>query len=118
VAGNRRRVTDQSRAFVAGESALQLRDGRLATAPTLAFARSVRAVHLPLAWPSRIDVRIDVTPTFARPRILEPDQMPPMSAPPARRSPVTMDVMFELFDNELLISDNAVHHVANRNYAN
>jgi hypothetical protein len=35
-----------------------------------------------------------------------------------RRSPVTMDVMFELFDNELLITDDAVHHIANRNYAN
>ena len=30
---------------------------------------------------------------------------------------VTMDVMFELFDNELLITNNAIHHVANRNYA-
>jgi len=29
-----------------------------------------------------------------------------------------MDVMFELFDNELLITDNAFHHVANRNYTN
>jgi hypothetical protein len=36
----------------------------------------------------------------------------------ASRSPVTMDVMFELFDNELLITDNAFHHVANRNYTN
>jgi len=26
--------------------------------------------------------------------------------------------MFELFDNELLITDNAFHHVANRNYTN
>ena len=34
------------------------------------------------------------------------------------RSPVTMDVMFELFDNELLITNDAVHHIANRNYAN
>ena len=34
------------------------------------------------------------------------------------RSPVTMDVMFKLFDNELLITDNAFHHVANRNYTN
>jgi hypothetical protein len=36
----------------------------------------------------------------------------------ASRSPVTMDVMFELFDNEFLITDNAFHHVANRNYTN
>jgi hypothetical protein len=35
----------------------------------------------------------------------------------ASRSPVAMDEMFELFDNELLITDNAFHHVANRNYA-
>ena len=28
-----------------------------------------------------------------------------------------MDEMFKLFDNELLITDNAVHHVANRNDA-
>ena len=34
------------------------------------------------------------------------------------RSPVAMDEMFELFDNELLIIDNTFHHVANRNYAN
>src|SRR6266511_4005022 len=33
-------------------------------------------------------------------------------------SPVALDVMFELFDNELLITDNAFHHVANRNYTN
>lgn len=33
-------------------------------------------------------------------------------------SPVAMDEMFELFDNELLITDNAVHHVADRNYTN
>jgi len=32
------------------------------------------------------------------------------------RSPVAMDEMFELFDNEFLITDNAIHHVANRNY--
>ena len=38
--------------------------------------------------------------------------------PAGHRSPVTMDVMFELFDNELLITDNAFHHVANRNYTN
>ena len=31
---------------------------------------------------------------------------------------VTMDAMFELFDNELLVTDNAFHHVANRNYTN
>jgi hypothetical protein len=36
----------------------------------------------------------------------------------ASRSPVTMDVMFELFDNEFLITNDAVHHIANRNYAN
>jgi hypothetical protein len=35
----------------------------------------------------------------------------------ASRSPVTVDVMFQLFDNELLITNNAIHHVANRNYA-
>ena len=35
-----------------------------------------------------------------------------------RQSPVAMDEMFELFDNELLITDNAFHHVANRNYTN
>ena len=29
-----------------------------------------------------------------------------------------MDEMFELFDNELLIPDNAFHHVANRNDTN
>jgi hypothetical protein len=34
------------------------------------------------------------------------------------RSPVAMDEMLELFDNELLITDNAFHHVANRNYTN
>ena len=33
-------------------------------------------------------------------------------------SPVAMDEMFELFDNELLITDNAFHHVPNRNYTN
>ena len=38
--------------------------------------------------------------------------------PRASRSPVAMDEMFELFDNELLITDNAFHHVANRNYTN
>ena len=49
---------------------------------------------------------------------------PHLSAPDLRvgarvsRSPVTMDEMFELFDNELLITDNAFHHVANRNYTN
>ena len=32
--------------------------------------------------------------------------------------PGALDEMFELFDNELLIADNAFHHVANRNYAN
>jgi hypothetical protein len=32
------------------------------------------------------------------------------------RSPVAMDEMFELFDNEFLITDNAIHHVANRDY--
>jgi len=34
------------------------------------------------------------------------------------RSPVAMDEMLELFDNELLITDNAFHHVTNRNYTN
>jgi hypothetical protein len=34
------------------------------------------------------------------------------------RSPVAMDEMLELFDNEPLITDNAFHHVANRNYTN
>jgi hypothetical protein len=34
------------------------------------------------------------------------------------RSPIAMDEMFELFDNELLITDDAFHHVANRNYTN
>jgi hypothetical protein len=29
-----------------------------------------------------------------------------------------MDEMFKLFDNEPLITDNAFHHVANRNYTN
>jgi hypothetical protein len=38
--------------------------------------------------------------------------------PRASRSPVAMNEMFELFDNELLITDNAFHHVANRNYTN
>jgi hypothetical protein len=33
-------------------------------------------------------------------------------------SPVALDEVFELFDNEFLITDNAFHHVANRNYAN
>ena len=38
---------------------------------------------------------------------------------PARhRSPVATNEMFELFDNELLITDNAFHHVANRKYTN
>ena len=34
------------------------------------------------------------------------------------RCPVTTDVMFELFDSELLIINDATHHVANRHYAN
>ena len=38
--------------------------------------------------------------------------------PRASWSPVAMNEMFELFDNELLITDNAFHHVANRNYTN
>jgi hypothetical protein len=38
--------------------------------------------------------------------------------PLGSQSPVTMDVMFELFDNELLVTDNTFHHVANRNYTN
>jgi len=38
--------------------------------------------------------------------------------PCASQSPVAMDEMFELFDNELLITDNAFHHIANRNYTN
>src|SRR5262245_22855020 len=38
--------------------------------------------------------------------------------PCASWSPVAMNEMFELFDNELLITDNAFHHVANRNYTN
>jgi hypothetical protein len=29
------------------------------------------------------------------------------------RSPIAMDVVFELFDNELLITDDALHHIAN-----
>jgi len=29
-----------------------------------------------------------------------------------------MDVVFELFDHERLITDDALHHIANRNYAN
>ena len=29
-----------------------------------------------------------------------------------------MDEVFELFDHELLITDNTFHHVANRNYTN
>jgi hypothetical protein len=33
-------------------------------------------------------------------------------------SPIAFDVAFELFDSELLITDNAFHHVDNRNYTN
>ena len=33
-------------------------------------------------------------------------------------SPVAVEVLFELLDNEFLIRDNALHHVANRNEAN
>jgi hypothetical protein len=36
----------------------------------------------------------------------------------ASRSPAALDEMFELFDNEFLITDNAFYHVANRNYPN
>jgi hypothetical protein len=32
--------------------------------------------------------------------------------------PCALDEMFELIDHELLITDNAFHHVANRNYTN
>ena len=38
--------------------------------------------------------------------------------PCASQSPVALDEMFELHDNELLITDNAFHHVADRNYTN
>jgi len=33
---------------------------------------------------------------------------------PVGRSPIAMDVVFKLFDNELLITDDAaLHHIAN-----
>ena len=87
-----------------------------------------RLTHL---WPHRICPASNFLPlTLARGSIkfaafffpLDPLKLvfahksPPPPVVRARRSPVAMDVMFELFDDELLITDNAFHHVANRNY--
>ena len=48
----------------------------------------------------------------------QPNHLPGLRGAATIESPVAMDEVFELFDNELLITDNAFHHVANRNYTN
>ncbi len=68
--------------------------------------------------PCRVNVAEVPLADMARGRISSAGRVLSRVGTRPSRSPVAMDEMLELFDNEPLITDSAFHHVANRNYTN
>ncbi len=96
--GRKARVT--SRLPNAGFSWLRKHHGSRAAMSALGQKQTLERASGMSALPPRADITQPVGPT----NVLSSSAVP-------------MDVVFELLDNELLITDYALHQVANRNYS-